>query len=101
MYIEQLEGIQGNTIELSEISLVKEGNQLKLMWKFCCNNKNITMTFYNVSRLRMNNISAPLQVQGFEIVEHSREGWDNDSKYEIRDFEDDSVNFFCEYFNIN
>ena len=36
-----------------------------------------------------------------EIINHAQNGWEKDSTYEIRDFEEDHINFFCEYFQID
>lgn len=76
-------------------------NQFELSWKLYFNNEIFIITFYNILRFRMENISAPLEVHGFEIINHSQNGWDMDSKYEIRDFEDDCVSFFCEFFKMD
>ena len=72
-------------------------NQLVLSWKIHFENTFFRMTFYNVSRFRVGELSIPLEVNGFEIIDYSQNGWEKDSKYEIRDFEDDRINFFCEY----
>lgn len=91
---------QGKMIEISEMILSNTDNQLDMSWKIYFENVIYKITFYNVSRLRMENLSAPLQIQDFEIINHSQNGWEADSKYEIRDFEYDSVNFFCERFKV-
>ena len=87
-------------IEISEMILSNNDNQLDMSWKIYFEKDVYKMNIYNVSRLKTENLSAPLQIQGFEIIDRSQNGWDTDSKYEIRDFENDSVHFFCEYFNI-
>ena len=76
-------------------------NQLELSWKIYFNNAFFRMIFSNVSRFRIGEVSIPLEIHGFEIVDHSQNGWEKDSTYEIRDFEDDRVNFFCEYFKMD
>ena len=42
----------------------------------------------------------PLEIHGFEIINHSHKGWEKDSTYEIRDFENDRVKFLCECFKV-
>lgn len=76
-------------------------NRLELSWKICFENAVYWITFSNVSRFRIGEVSAPLVIHGFEIINHSQNGWGNDSTYEIRDFEDDRVNFFCECFKLD
>ena len=69
-------------------------SKLELSWKIKFENEVFRITFYNVSRFRMGELSVPLEVHGLEIINHSQ--WEKDSRYEIRDFEDDRVKFFCE-----
>lgn len=92
---------QGNKIEILEMVIKNVDNQLQLSWKIYFENNIFGITFYNVSRFRIEAFSIPLEVYGFEIIDHSQNGWEIDSTYEIRDFEDDRVNFFCEYFKMN
>lgn len=101
MNIGKVENFQGNKIEILEITLKKVDNKLKLSWKICFENTVFWITFSNVSRFRIGEVSMPLEIHGFEIIDHSQNGWEIDSTYEIRDFEDDRVNFYCEYFKID
>lgn len=101
MNIEKAKIIQGNKIEILEMILKHVDSQLVLSWKIYFENAIFRMTFFNVSRFRIGEVSIPLEIHGFEIINHSQNGWDKDSTYEIRDFEDDHVNFFCEYFKID
>ena len=101
MNMESAQILQGNKIEISEMCLKNIDNQLELSWKIYFNNAFFRMIFSNVSRFRIGEVSIPLEIHGFEIVDHSQNGWENDSTYEIRDFEDDRVNFFCEYFKMD
>lgn len=98
--INQAEIFQGKMIEISEMVLSNTDNQLDMSWEIYFENATYKITFYNVSRLRTENLSAPLQIQGFEIIDHSENGWETDSRYEIRDFENYSINFFCECFKV-
>lgn len=84
-----------------KIILKHEDNGLVLSWKIDFKNMFFQMTFNNVSRFRIEDVSNPLEIHGFEIINHSQNGWDKDSTYEVRDFEDDHINFFCEYFTMD
>lgn len=101
MNIENVGIFHGNTIKILEMVLENDNNQLELSWKIYIENKVFFITFYNVSRFRIGELSIPLEIHGFEIINHSQNAWEKDSAYEIRDFEDDCVHFFCEYFKIN
>lgn len=92
---------KGNKIEILEMNLKNIDNQLELFWKIYFENAIFTIKFYNISRFKVRELSAPLEIQGFEIINHSQNGWEKDFTYEIRDFEDDRVNFFCEYFKMD
>lgn len=100
MNIEKAEIFQGNKIEILEMVLKNANNQLELSWKIYFDNTVFQITFSNVSRFRIGEVSMPLEIYGLEIINHSQNGWEKDSTYEIRDYEDDRVNFFCEYFKI-
>ena len=100
MNMKKAEIFQGKKIEISEMILNEVDNKLVLSWKICLENTVFGMVFSNVSRLRIGEVSAPIEIQGFEIIDHSQNGWDKDSLYEIRDFEDDRVSFFCERFEM-
>ncbi len=95
-----MEFFEGNKIEILEMSLKNSNNQLELFWKIYFNNTVFITSFYNVSRFRIEELSLPLELQGLEIIKHLQNGWEQDLKYEIRDFENDQVGFFCEYYKI-
>ena len=78
--MEKAEIFQGNKIEVLEMVLKNAVYQI---------------TFFNVSRFRIGEISAPLEIHGFEMIDHSQNGWEKDFTYEIRGFEDDRVSFFA------
>lgn len=101
MYTEKAEILQGKKIEILEMALKQVDGQLVLSWKISFENTLFRMTFSNVSRFRIGEVSIPLEIHGFEIVSHSQNGWEKDSAYEISDFEDDRVSFFCEDFKID
>lgn len=90
--------LNGKKIEITKMLLRHENDQLVVSWELYCDRKAMSITFYHVSRLSLTSISVPIEVQGFEIIDHSHEGWANDSKYEIRDYEDDCIHFFCDDF---
>ena len=101
MNMRKAEILQGNKIEISEMILKNVNNQLEMSWKIYFENEIFWITFFNISRFRIAEVSAPIEIHGFEIINHSQDGWEKDSAYEIRDFEDDHVNFFCEYFRMD
>lgn len=101
MSMGKAEVFQGSRIEILEMVLKSVDNQLELSWKTYFENTVHRMTFFNVSRFRIGEVSIPLEIRGFEMISHFQNGWEKDSTYEVRDFEDDRVNFFCECFKID
>lgn len=90
-----------STTKVLEMLLSNSNDQLDLTLKVLVEGQVRTIEFYNVSRLRMEDVSTPFEVYGFEIVCHSRYGWEKESKYEMRDYEDNRISFFCEDFKID
>lgn len=100
MNMGKVEIFQGNKIEIIKMVLKSIDNQLELSWEIYFENEVYRITFSNVSRLRIGEVSTPLDIHGFEIINHSQNGWEKGSTYEIRDFEDNHVSFFCECFKL-
>ena len=84
MNMGQMDIFKGNKIEILEMNLKNIDNQLELLWKIYFENAIFTIKFYNVSRFKVRELSAPLEMQGFEIINHSQNGWEKDSTHEIR-----------------
>jgi len=101
MNLEEIEIFKENKIEILEMILKKVDNQLELSLKVNFKNEVFRIIFYNISRFKVGDLSMPLELYGFEIINHFENGWEKDSAYEIRDFEDNRINFFCEYFDID
>lgn len=95
MNIGQIEVFKGERIEILEMILKNVNNQLNLSCEIYFQNTIFRITFYNISRFSVRELSAPFDVHGFEIIDHSQDGGEKNSTYEIRDFEDARVNFFC------
>ena len=101
MNMGQTQIFQGKTIQILEMVLKNTNDQLELSWKISFENEIFRIIFHNVSKFNAENLSAPLEVHGFEILNHSQDGWEKDSRYEIHDFEDGCIHFFCECFEMN
>ena len=97
MNIDPQNNIHGK-ITILEMNLINLNDKLELSCRIFLDNIVTRIVFNNVSRLRIENFSPPLEVQGFEIINHSQDGYTSDSRYEICDYENDSLSFFCENF---
>jgi hypothetical protein len=41
-----------------------------------------------------------MQIGGIEFIDHKKEGWDEQQRYEFIDSENQSVHFFCREYSI-
>ena len=90
--------LQENNIEVAEMTILNTENKLNLLLKTCSGGALSTMEFKNVSRINIKDLSLSLTLSGIEIIDHFEDGWDVGSRYEIRDYEDGRISFFCESF---
>ncbi len=60
--------------------------------KKACTTNLMWLRFQNVSRLSL----ASTEVCGFEIINHKKDGWSQEERFEVSDFEDKRVFFLCE-----
>ena len=58
------------------------------------------IVFENVSKLELSEISYPFQISGFEILDYSSRGYQKDTRFFVNDYEDGTLSFFCENFEI-
>ena len=60
----------------------------------------ITIKFLNVSHLNVNFLKGKIQqISGFDIIDKSQDGLE-EINFEILDYENDTLYFFCERVNI-
>lgn len=58
---------------------------------------NIVFEFYNTQKIYINKLGGKYnQIFGFEIVDKSKDGWCDDQRYQINDYEDNIISFSCE-----
>ena len=86
----------GQSITITEIRLFFDNAQLKLVLAIEADKIQHILSFTNVSRLCIQNISAPIEIQSLEIIDNSSLGWGRESTYLVRDFEDNMLSFYCE-----
>lgn len=58
------------------------------------------LKFSNISSFFIKPFSGLLFVDGFEINDHKEDGWASSIRYEICDFEESIIGFFCEQIDI-
>lgn len=87
--------LQGKEIEILEMNLTSGDGGLTLTWKMRVEGSFLTAVFRNVSELRFDGLSVPVVIHGFEVVDHTADGWQENTAYEIRDFENGIIEFYC------
>ena len=96
MVINNLNLVQGKNIRIIELVLLCENSECNLKLKCLSEKYEVTIQCFNVSHLNIENLSAPMQIGGFEIICNKVKGWERSSNYTIRDFEENLIRFFCE-----
>ena len=90
------ENLQGKTLSIDKLQIETIDEQLVLSFDTFVCGKAYRIICRNVSALKIDNFSYPMQICGIAITDHSSEGWQVDRKYEVYDFEDGRIRFFCE-----
>ena len=93
--------IDGKSIVISDFQI--ENYDEKLHIKITCiseDQNTYLIIFKNVSMLKLSDISYPFQIGGFEILDCSSRGYQKDSRFFVNDYEDGTLSFFCENFEI-
>lgn len=88
--------LDGKMLLIDNLHITTVNQRLVLTMDADVEGKTYHIRFHNVSSLRIENVSYPIQISGFAIADNSAKGWQSDVRYEIYDFEDGMIRFFCE-----
>ena len=100
MVIDNLEFVQGKEFTITELMLLYENSEFNLTLKGFSNKYEVLIHCFNTSHLNIQNLSAPMQICGFEIICNKSKGWERTSNYTIHDFEENRIEFLCENIEI-
>ena len=95
-----LEFIQGQKITINEITIENSDDILVVSITLLCHQSRYTIMFHNVNHFNIHDLSMPLDIDGFEVVDHLKDGYNKDCRYEICDYENNVVHFYCESYDI-
>lgn len=93
--------IDGKSIAVHDFTIETEGEALNI--RMSCvdeEQKSYLILFWNVSKLKLSEISYPFTVCGFEILDYQTRGYQKDSRFFVNDYEDGTLSFYCESFEI-
>lgn len=88
--------LDGKSLLIDNLHITTISHRLMLEIDAYIEDKKYHILFHHVSSLKIGNISYPIQISGFAVADHSAAGWQPEVRYEIHDFEDDMIRFFCE-----
>ena len=57
---------------------------------------NARVLFRNVSDFSIKNINREKQITGLEIIDNQKRGFQKETRYEIKDFEENEIHLYCE-----
>ena len=93
--------IDGKSIVICDFSIEHYDEKLSVKMSCISEDQNTYyIVFENVSKLELSEISYPFQISGFEILDYSSRGYQKDTRFFVNDYEDGTLSFFCENFEI-
>ena len=87
-------------IEILEFSISCLSDELIVLLTGRTETSTFSICFFNVSCLNLKELSVPMIIQGFEIIDNKSDGWDNCSRFFIHDFEEGTISFYCENYEL-
>lgn len=88
--------LQGKDLQIDSLSLSGVNKQLDISVTGHLENDTFSILFENVSSLSVQELSYPMYLEGFEIIDNSYRGWSDDVRYYVHDLEDDHIRFHCQ-----
>ena len=93
--------IDGKSIVIFDFSIEHYDEKLSVKMSCISEDQNTYyIVFENVSKLELSEISYPFQISGCEILDYSSRGYQKDTRFFVNDYEDGTLSFFCENFEI-
>ena len=95
-----LSELNGQSVEFLELTLRRDEVGVSLQLTLLLNGEAVSLRCENVHDLKLDALSYPLQIAGFEIVDNSDKGWEANQRYTVCDYEDGKISFYCETIEI-
>lgn len=86
--------------KIADLQISANEDELLLIMSLLCGNYQKRILCKGVNNISINSISYPMQIGGIEFIDHKKEGWDEQQRYEFIDSENQSVHFFCREYSI-
>lgn len=91
-----IERLNGQELYVEKMTLKCINNQMMLSLVVQSKGEILCAEFDRVSEFCVEKLSSPIIIQGLEIVDNTTRGWESVHQYTVRDFEDDTISFFCQ-----
>lgn len=92
--------LNGQSVEILQLLLNREEVGVSLQLTLFLKGEAVSLRCKNVHGLKVDELSYPMQIAGFEIVDNSDKGWEANQRYTVRDYEDGKISFYCETIEI-
>ncbi len=66
-----------------------------------CDNMEFCCIFHNASFIKLSAVNSDFDIVGFEIIDNSLRGWERVKRFYVNDYEEDTISFYCESFEIS
>ena len=96
-------GIQAIDYDIVQDEYYTPYSVLRLRLIFDLNGKNydIVVRFSNVTNFSLNGIGGGyIQLLGLAVTDKAKDGWENDCRYYVNDYEDGKIHFSCQEIEI-
>ena len=90
-----IDQITGKEIVVNRLQLSAESEGMNLLLEITCEEKEYRLFFEKVTSFVTSFQGYPFQIFGFEVLDHHSDGWQSEVQYEVRDYEEDSLAFYC------
>ncbi len=86
-------------VQLTELSVAVVDGKLNV-WLKLTKEKDVYMfDFYNVFSFSLDKLCFPCRVECFQITSNENFGWAKEQKYEVADYKNEIIKFYCEEYN--
>lgn len=93
--------LDGKSLTVRAFSVEYEDGMLSLRMECVTDGGDAYLAiFQNASLISMVKVSYPFQICGFEIIDKQEDGYQKENRYFVNDYENGTVSFYCESFEI-
>ena len=93
--------LDGKLLLMDNLHITTVNQQLMLTLDADIEGKIYHIICRNVSSFQINSFSYPMLISGLAVVDNSTKGWQADVRYEVYDYEDGTIRFFCEEIRVH